>query len=103
MKEEGLKVDEGAFVSEVTPGSGALKGGVKPGDVVVELDGQPIRSMDDLILQVRRKQVGDTVRVTVDRAGSPMKLTFTVGDKPSDFQPQSRESTRSMKPPSDAE
>ena len=103
IREEGLKADEGAFVSEVTRGSGAQEGGVKPGDVVVELDGQPIRSMDDLILQVRRKQVGDTVRVTVDRNGTAVKLQFEVGDKPADFEVDSSEPTRSAEPTPNAE
>lgn len=103
VREESLKVDEGAFVSEVARGSGAEKGGVKPGDVVVELDGQPIRSMDDLILQVRRKQVGDTVRLTVDRKGADVKLQFEVGDKPADFEVESSEPTRSAEPMPDGE
>lgn len=102
-REENLKVEEGAFVSEVARGSGAEKGGVESGDVVVELDGQPIRSMDDLILQVRRKQVGDTVRVTVDRNGADVKLQFEVGDKPADFEAESSEPTRSAEPTPDTQ
>ena len=93
--EEKLTVDEGAYVSEVTAGSGADKGGLKKGDVITSLDGQPIRSMDDLILQVRRKQVGDTVRLVVVRDGKDVRLTLTVGDKPTDIGSPSEESTGS--------
>ncbi len=93
--EEKLTVDEGAYVSEVTAGSGADKGGVKKGDVITGLDGLPIRSMDDLILQVRRKQVGDTVRLVVVRDGKDVRLTLTVGDKPTDIGSPSEESTGS--------
>ena len=56
--EKKLSVKEGAYVAEVAKGSGAEKAGVKVDDVVVAVDGAPIRSMDDLILQIRRKQVG---------------------------------------------
>ena len=69
-QEEKLAVEEGAYVAEIAKGSGAEKAGVEVGDVITAVDGTPIRSMDDLILQVRRKQVGDEVTLTVSRDGN---------------------------------
>jgi S1-C subfamily serine protease len=83
--EKKLAVSEGAYVAEIAKGSGAQTAGVKIGDVVVELAGAPIRSMDDLILQVRRKKVGDSLKIVVVRDGKRLELTMVVGDKPSNF------------------
>jgi S1-C subfamily serine protease len=69
-------------VVEITKGTGADKAGLKAGDVIVALDGKPVTSMDDLILAVRQSAVGDTVKLTLYRAGARTDLTMTVGDKP---------------------
>ena len=81
-KEKKLPVTEGAFVVEITRGTMAEKAGIKVNDVIVALDGTRIRSMDDLILQVRRTQIGQKVTVTLWRNGKKMDLAMTVGDKP---------------------
>jgi serine protease Do len=81
-KEKTLPVTEGALVVEITKNTGAAKAGIKPGDVIVSLDGTPIRSMDDLILQVRMTSVDQKVTVTLWRQGKKMDVPMTVGDKP---------------------
>ena len=96
--EKKLSAKEGAYVAEVAKGSGAEKAGVKVDDVVVAVDGAPIRSMDDLILQIRRKQVGDEVTITVSRGGKETDLKVTVGDKPAEFSAPSTEPTAAPKP-----
>ncbi len=98
VAKEALAVDEGAYVSELTKGSGAEEAGVKPGDVVTKVNGKPIRSMDDLILQVRRLQVGDRVKLELNRAGRTLNLEVEVGNKPTDFEVQSREETPTRRP-----
>lgn len=82
--EENLDVEEGAYVSDFSRGSDAKRAGMRVGDVIVAVDGEPIRSMDDLILQVRRKKVGDTVEVTVQRGSDTVEVEVEVGDKPAD-------------------
>ncbi len=84
-KEEKLNVSEGAFVVDLTPGTNAVKAGIKKGDVIVSLEETPIRSMDDLILQVRRRDVGDTVSVGLVRDGEKMTVDMTVGSKPANL------------------
>ena len=60
----------------------AEKAGVKVGDVVTAVDGKDIRSMDDLIVPVRRHAIGDTVKLTVRRGDQTLTLNVAVGDKP---------------------
>lgn len=81
----GLPVTEGALVVEITPDTGAEKAGLKPDDVIVQVDGDKIRSMDDLILAVKRRSVGDDVVVTFYRAEKKTELTMTLGVKPNDL------------------
>ncbi len=65
---------EGAVIYRVEPGSGADRAGlqglqedrrgrVSLGDVIVHVDGEPIKSSGDLILALEDKKPGDTVRV----------------------------------------
>jgi len=78
----GLAKAEGAIIENVFAETGAAKAGLKKGDVVTAINGQPVRTMDDLILSVRRSRVGDKVTLTVWRARASISIVMTVGDKP---------------------
>ena len=65
----GLPVDTGAYVAAVTPDSGAAAAGIVPGDIVTAFDGQAVESASDLMLDVRTKNPGDTVTLTVNSGG----------------------------------
>jgi len=80
--EENLPVDEGAYIVEITAGTEAEKAGLQPGDVIVSVDDDRVRTMDDLILTVRQRTVGDEVTLTLWRDGEKMTLDMTIGAKP---------------------
>jgi serine protease Do len=80
--EKKVPVTQGALVVEVTKGTMAAKAGLRADDVIVALDGQPVRSMDDLILLVRRTAVGQKVTLALYRGGTRIEVPMTVGDKP---------------------
>ncbi len=84
-EEEGLPVEEGAYVVEITPGTEAEKAELRTGDIIVSLDGERIRGMDDLILEVRRRRVGDTVTLELYRDGELIEVEMGVGVKPADL------------------
>lgn len=84
-EQEALTVTEGAWVAEVTAGTEAEKAGLQTGDVIVALDDTRIRSMDDLILTVRRQSVGDEVSLTIWRDGDEMTIEMMIGIKPQDL------------------
>jgi S1-C subfamily serine protease len=81
-KERTLPVTEGAIIEKVLPGTGAEKAGLQVGDIVVALDGEAVRTMDDLILRVRRTRVGDRVKLDIWRSGKKTTIEMVVGDKP---------------------
>ena len=71
----------GALVAQVTAGSPADRCGLAPGDVVVELDGHPIRRADDLTWQVSTAGAGQRVVLTVRHGAATRKVsTLLVAD-----------------------
>lgn len=84
-EQEGLPVEEGAYVVEITEGTEAEKAGLKPEDIIVAVDDEKITSMDDLIMVVRRHSVGDEVTLRLWRDGKETELQMKVGAKPANI------------------
>ncbi|WP_302964728.1 S1C family serine protease [uncultured Adlercreutzia sp.] len=76
----GLPVDTGAYVAGVSEGSGAAAAGIVPGDIITAFDGQAVESASDLMLDVRTKNPGDTVTLTVNSGGQEKEVQVTLGD-----------------------
>lgn len=69
----------GAVVDEVFEGSGAVTAGIQSGDVIIALDGVPVRGGDDLQAQVRAHQPGEPVEVLIIRDDEEITVTATLG------------------------
>ncbi|NYZ15899.1 Do family serine endopeptidase [Azospirillum sp. RWY-5-1] len=67
--------DEGALIAAVEQGSPAERAGVRSGDVVVAVDGRPIRSATDLRNRVGLIRAGSPVNLEVLRGGGRRSLT----------------------------
>lgn len=59
----------GLFVEAVTAGGPADRAGLRPGDVIVDVDGQPAESVDALVVKTLEMQPGDVVNLTYERRG----------------------------------
>jgi S1-C subfamily serine protease len=73
----GMRVKDasgGAEVALVHPGSAAERGGVRVGDVVIEMNGQAVRSAADLEAVLANLVPGGTVAVEVRREGRQRRL-----------------------------
>ncbi|HVL32604.1 MAG TPA: trypsin-like peptidase domain-containing protein [Actinomycetota bacterium] len=79
---EDLVNGRGARVVEVTQGGPADKAGIRAEDVIIEFDGKAVPSMTDLIALVLERDVGDEVKVVVDRDGRRVTLDVTLGERP---------------------
>ena len=72
----------GIYVKAVDDFSAAEKGGIKPGDVIIEADGQKITKMDELNEIKNKHQIGDTMTLKVNRDGQERELTVTLAEQP---------------------
>ena len=72
-------------VEGVHPKSGAAQVGIKPGDLVVKLDGQPIPGVDQLRGKMKGVQVGQKMKIQLLRAGKALDFTVTLTARPDDI------------------
>jgi serine protease Do len=77
-----LPVDSGAIVNNVIAGAPADKAGMERGDIIVALDDTTIESMDQLVLEIRKSAIGDTVAITYYRNGEKKETTAVLEEKP---------------------
>jgi serine protease Do len=76
----GLAQGGGALVAEVTPGSPAAKAGIERGDIILELNGQPVNEPDDLSVRVSETAPGTTVQLKIARNGQTRDVSVTLGE-----------------------
>jgi S1-C subfamily serine protease len=81
-REQGLTRGVGISVLQVTPGGPADRAGIRPGDLLVSVDGLPLEGIDDLHRFLSRAAIGATVTVGVVREGRLLTLPVTLGAEP---------------------
>jgi serine protease Do len=86
-----MGVEHGILVEDVQPGGPAEKAGLLPGDVITELNGQPVKSGPELVNPISQTKIGDQVRIRYVRNGKANEVKITVGDRGKIF-PQTAES-----------
>jgi serine protease Do len=76
-------VTNGLYVNDVVPNGGAEQAGIKSGDVIVKVEGNPVYESSDLQERVGELQPGDKIHLTVLRDGAEKNFTVTLkGDLP---------------------
>jgi putative serine protease PepD len=73
-------VSAGLFVQAVSDGGPAQKAGIRPDDVVVDVDGKAMHSPDDLTQLELSTDPGDSVKVTLERAGQRATVTVVAAE-----------------------
>src|SRR5580765_186131 len=76
----GLNNAVGALVSQVVEGSPAEKAGIRTGDVITSVNGQPVKSNSELRNSIGLRRVGDKVDIGLVRDGKPLKVTAVIAD-----------------------
>jgi S1-C subfamily serine protease len=92
-----LPVEEGVLVNEVTKGSPADKAGIEGGDteatiegvkvtlggdIITEIDGKKLKSMDELVEIIQGLKPGDELELTIIRDGDEKSADVTLGTQP---------------------
>jgi len=70
----------GAVIVKVEPGSPADKAGLKPRDIVTEVNGKPVRGSADLRNRMGLIPIGEVVDLRVQRGTRPLRLRLRIGE-----------------------
>ena len=76
-----LPVDRGIIVREVEANGPAARAGIRPGDIVISVDGSPVNNWNDFIRQLFTKRPGQRVRIGIVRDGSRRTVDVTLGER----------------------
>jgi serine protease Do len=77
-----LSVEHGAMVQDVNVASPAERAGLRPYDVIVEVDGRQVMTNEELIRDISARQPGTVVRLGVMRDSRRQNLTVKLGERP---------------------
>jgi serine protease Do len=77
-----LSASRGAVIVSIQEDTGAAEADLRPGDILVELDGEPLATMSELVAEVRRRAPGDAVALTVVRDGEEFEVEVELGERP---------------------
>jgi serine protease Do len=76
----------------------AEKAGIKPGDVIVAVDGTAIKTGDQLVSKISETPVGSNVRIKYVREGKPAEVALTIADREKIFKELSGETQENKEP-----
>lgn len=79
-----LQASAGVFIDQISPGSGAEAGGLRPGDIIIGLAGDSIDDQGDLSRTLARNKPGSAVEVIYVRGedAGPQTTTVVLGNRP---------------------
>jgi serine protease DegQ len=78
----GLGSEDGAFIAGVLRGGPAAEAGVKPGDVLVAVDGQAVSHPAEVLNHIAALAPGAQARLTLRRKGETIEAKVTIGRRP---------------------
>ena len=81
-------VPQGAYVSEVVSGGCADKGGIRVGDIIIQLGDYKVSSVNSMTQALRHYKAGDTVDTIVYRNGDELTLSLTLDERPEEMPSQ---------------
>ena len=82
---------QGAFVAELTPGGPAGKAGMRPGDVITNVNNQQIKGAGDVVDYVSNQNIGTKVTLHFVRDGKPAQTQVALAELPDEDQRQAGE------------
>ena len=80
-----LPVDRGALIVKMVPYSPAFKSGLRPGDIIVRIDNEDVKSPEDVSSVIRRHRIGDVVEIEFWRGRTSYKVKVKLEPPPTVF------------------
>jgi S1-C subfamily serine protease len=78
----GREAPGGLAVIDVNTGGPADRAALRAGDVVQSIDGVEVDTFAELLDEVERRAVGDTVELHVLRSGAPLEISVRLEERP---------------------
>ena len=78
----GLGTDQGVVVADVASGSPAARAGLQVKDVILQIDGQPVKTREDLRKLILARKIGDKLSFSIQRDGQGMTVEVEAGTAP---------------------
>ena len=88
----------GVMVNNVDPNASAAKAGIKPDDIIISIDGRPIKDGDDLVEDISRRKVGSTIQLGYLREGKKQVATVSITDRSKIFTAQTADNDDNSSP-----
>ncbi|WP_248928135.1 S1C family serine protease [Paenibacillus hamazuiensis] len=83
-----LSSTDGAIVSQVDRKSPGFAAGLRPYDVIVAVNGEAVKTSEEIVNKVKALKVGDQAKLTIVRDGQKSDISVKVGDKNTEQQQQ---------------
>ncbi len=80
----------GAFVYDIFRGSAADRAGIEPGDIITSVNGNNLRTSDDLVTQIGGLDPGKSVTLAIYRQGKSIRTDVTLGLRAADVAKESK-------------
>ena len=77
--ELGVKTESGAYIESVQPGSPAEQAGLQAGDVVTSIGNTNVNTSAELIIEIRKCEIGSTVKLGINRNGESLFINVVLG------------------------
>ena len=78
----GLKQGGGVLIGDVSPDTPAARAGLKKGDVILQINGQPIDARNQLQVQIAQMAPGTPVKLQIWRNGATQNVSLNLGELP---------------------
>lgn len=77
-----LPVDHGVLITKVTGGSPAQRAGIIMGDIILKIGNVEVESIEDLLMEIHKRKIGEKVRIAVFRRGFEQFFEVTLSEMP---------------------
>ena len=90
---QGVPGQRGAIVADLVPGGPSARAGLQPGDVVISVNGQDVKTSSELTREVAKAKAGDALRLEVLREGRRRTVEVRSGVRPTESELAANDNT----------